>query len=301
MSTTLLQLRTTCYNILKTDENSTAYPSSLMDTFINKAQRDICYWTVVDLKTKEVLRRPNLSFLNSDTFYSSVEDWNLTAIATVWGTTLSLDTTNFLSSWSVYIDWDVIAYTWKNATTLTWVTWIEFAHISWAVVRQLFALPTDFAKATRLTYNKRFPVRWIDFRDLQKELDNQIFSTDRVNTTSDVDSLSPIYTILDDFILVVWINTSGNALQFQYTKAPTSMSADWDTATIPDDWVKHSVPYFAVAEILYSRDEQDRAIELSYIAVQWVRWMYNYYSWRLTEDSFWNTVRNARMSNFINI
>jgi hypothetical protein len=72
MSKTLQDLRNQAYGILKTNESATAYPTILMDSFLNKAQNDICIGNLKNIKTGEILMKPQLNFLNKDTFYKSV-------------------------------------------------------------------------------------------------------------------------------------------------------------------------------------------------------------------------------------
>jgi hypothetical protein len=42
MSKTLSDLRGKCYNILREEEDSSAYPYSLVDDLVNTAQQKIC-------------------------------------------------------------------------------------------------------------------------------------------------------------------------------------------------------------------------------------------------------------------
>ncbi len=42
MAVTLADLRTKCYNILREEENNSAYPYALVDDLINDAVWDVC-------------------------------------------------------------------------------------------------------------------------------------------------------------------------------------------------------------------------------------------------------------------
>jgi hypothetical protein len=66
---TLQDARNIAYGIIKQDENSSAYPPSLMDVFIRKAQNDICFGNVTNLQTLEKIAKVTLPFLNKNTIY----------------------------------------------------------------------------------------------------------------------------------------------------------------------------------------------------------------------------------------
>lgn len=79
MSKSLQDIRNIAYSILKTNENASAYPTVLMDSFINKAQNDICIGNLKNLKTLEILSKPTLGFLAKEVFYKSVQRSTITA------------------------------------------------------------------------------------------------------------------------------------------------------------------------------------------------------------------------------
>ena len=142
------------YWIIAQGQDATAYPLTLMRSFINKAQNDICYWTLQNLSTNERLEKQALTFLEKNTFYSTVNYTTLTADAVVWATSISCSCTSFASSGYIWINWAIISYSGNTGTTLTGipVSWgysIPFAFISWTQVYQINALPTDFWQVTR--------------------------------------------------------------------------------------------------------------------------------------------------------
>ena len=54
---TLSDLRAKCYDILREEENSSAYPYSLIDDLINSAIQDICSGLVIHPITKEEVHK----------------------------------------------------------------------------------------------------------------------------------------------------------------------------------------------------------------------------------------------------
>jgi len=83
MAVTLSDLRTQCYELLREDENSSAYSYTLVDQMLNSAQLRIATGACINPLTKEMVAKGDLPFLNTDYFYSSVTDTYLSADTTV--------------------------------------------------------------------------------------------------------------------------------------------------------------------------------------------------------------------------
>lgn len=57
MATTLQDLRNIFYAILREEEDTSAYPLTLVDLLLNTAQQSICMGNVVNPLTKEQLKK----------------------------------------------------------------------------------------------------------------------------------------------------------------------------------------------------------------------------------------------------
>lgn len=280
MSTTLQQLRNIWYAILKESETSSAYPTVLMDSLINWAEKSICAWWITDVRSGNQIEKWPLPFLYSDSFYSTVQDVYLTANATIWGNTLDMDTTNLLSSGKVWINWNLITYTGKLATQLTWVTGIWFAHQSWDRVSQLFVLPTDYASPVRCYYRWGYPLESKDYRDVFTSNNNYKNLDDWINLDYDFNSnISPFYSIIKGlYLLPFQIDTTWEMLHLMYETVPTTMTAVTDVCTIPDTYADRTIPYIAVWEFLYNRWEEARWLELLAFWYWKIQEMYSFYT-----------------------
>ena len=74
MATTLATLRTQVYDVLRElEEDTTAYPLSLVDSMINSAQLRICSGKIVNSFTKEVILKGALPFLEKRKFYQNIQ------------------------------------------------------------------------------------------------------------------------------------------------------------------------------------------------------------------------------------
>lgn len=276
------------YDIIKTESTSTVYPESFLITLIDSAQKNICNWTLINYRTKQGLKKPSLSFLESNTYFSSVQDTSLSAATTVGATTLSLTSSSaFPASGNVFIEWDIAAYTGNAANTLSGVTGVGFAHPSGTKVKPVFDLPSDMGRVTRMVYDGAFFLKGVDYREYLQELQKQgraYYSTD-TSSTADTFLIQPFYTILEGaYIVVFGLNLDSKMLQLYYQKTPTTLTATTDTVTIPDDYALHTLPYIAVSTMLYNRGEEDRAILLQDIGFDNVNSMYRQYSQSLIED-----------------
>lgn len=300
---TLQDMRDIYYGILKEDQDTSAYPYVLADTFFNSLQWDICSWVVTDLTSWNLdqIEKAALPFLFEDKYYTSVQDtyvWDDTLIVW-WDTITTSSTTDFLSAWFLWINEDIVKYTWKTDTSFTWVTGIDFAHEPWARISQLFEVPDDFATWIRAIYNNQITLRWRDYRDLYLRLNdykwgywsNNIVNAN--NTTIDrfAQNIEPFYTIVQwKYFLPFQLDVSWNMIHFIYEKEPEQMTEVTDLTTIPDKYASVTIPILAAADTLYNRWEEDRWLKLHRFGLGKIMAMYSYYSNQNNEDLNWQRV-----------
>lgn len=281
MATTLQNLRNIFYSILREEEDTSAYPLVLVDLLLNAAQQRICMGNIVNPLTKEQLKKWQLPFIQTDKFYTSVQTTYLNAVAVVWWTTLDVDTTNLATSWVVFIWGNVITYTGKSATQLTWCSNILFAHEAGSEVTVLYTLPTDYASIINVTRDNKQKVEWKLYDDVFEDLNSYKRPVYPTNQQYNFTNYSkPFYTIKDDDYIILWnLNDWDKSIRVRYEKLPTTMSAGSDTATISNDiFAQTTIPYIAVWEILYNRGEEWRAAELINFWIGQVKEMYTYYN-----------------------
>ena len=294
MAVTLQDLRDVFYDILREEEDVSAYPLTLVDIFLNSAQQKICFWRVVNPLTKEEARKGILSFLNTEKFYSSVGSTSTTAVLATTDVTITVnDASSFPSAGSLYMDGNIIAYTGTTATTFTWVTGILFAHASGTAVYPVYALPSDFASVTNVIYNARYKLDAQVYDDVYENTKSFKGTDYRRNTTrwpfSEPYRSKPFYSIKDNSSLLVYnLNDTGLSIQMRYEKQATEMTTGTDTATISNDlYAKTTIPYLAVGEMLYNRWEEARAADILNFAIGQVREMYGYYNDSSYEKISW--------------
>lgn len=105
-------MRDTFYDILReTEQDSTAYPLTLVDLLINAAEQKIVSGRVINPITKEEARKGVLHFLNQDKYYSNVKTTTSTAAVLTGATTIPADPTDYPTSGKLYFGGQVVTYT----------------------------------------------------------------------------------------------------------------------------------------------------------------------------------------------
>lgn len=306
MATYSLQnLYDTCYGIIAQWQDSTAYPTSLLLSFINKAQNDICYGNVVNLSTNERLEKQALTFLESSVTYASQPYATLSANAVAGATTLTCPNT-FPSSGYAWINGDIISYTGNNGTTLTGIPTtgtgaISFSWIAWTRVFAMNALPTDFWQLSRaLLTISNSPIRraliGIDSRDLSNPVPNSfLYQFLNSNFNSNFLQGEGYYSIIRGqyFFPLLGQITANSPISFEYQMKPTQLVSPTDILTIPDDYSLNTIPYMAVSEMLMNRGESEEGTRLNNFGFQNIKSMYQFYQTQRNELQYNQRVRTV--------
>lgn len=151
----------------------------------------------------------------------------------------------------------------------------------------------------QVVYNGIFQIFPQDYRSLYKDLNDSKnlgqYGYYDWNYPFDVaERFRPMYCIVNGaYFLPINIDVTGKSLRLMYEKAPPTMTSLVD-ATIPDQWVSATVPFVAVAEMLYERGEEERAGRLLSRACGKIRTMYDAYSQLNSESPFGNRVRTGK-------
>lgn len=284
MSTTLAQLTQICYDILREEWPSSSYPQSLMELFCNSAQQDILAWRIIHPFTKQEATAGDLHFLNWDAYYNNVDWTSLTSDATIGDVVLNVaDTSEFPATWCLYLWGQIVEYTWKTPTTFTGVTPLLFGFIGWTMVSIAFALPTDFSDILNVIYNNKIKLPAKQYDDIFEDLNNYKWSLVQKNWAMSIYEspyrVKPFYTIKDaQYLIIYQLNQTWTPIHLRYRKlAPTMTSIQWPIID-NDIYAQLTIPYLAVAEMLFNRWEEARAWDLYNVAISHVSKMYSYYN-----------------------
>lgn len=72
------------------------------------------------------------------------------------------------------------------------------------------------------------------------------------------------------------------------------MVADTDTCTIPDEYAKATIPFFAAAEAYALHDQPDQALAYNQYAIQNIKEMYNFYAKQDAETNRYNRILTGK-------
>ena len=270
-----------------------------MDSFINKAQNDICIGNLKNLKTLEMLSKPALGFLAKEVFYKSVQRSTITVDLLTWATTVTVaDTTPYPASGAIWIEWMLVSYTAKTATQFTGCTWVITDMPSWSKLLAMYLLPSDFAQMTSAYYitgtaGVQRRMIGMDYRDFKESLLNQTtFQVQRSDSFLNVWEL--YYTIVNGLYFLPFSPWSEFNIRFEYQKLPTRLINTTDLVTVPDTYALSTIPYVAVSEMLFNRWEPDIGIELNNLGYSNTKTMYSFYTGQQKELNYNQRVRTSR-------
>lgn len=335
---TLQNLYDVSYNILREDQSDvSAYPLSLVGAFLNWAQLDFCSGNIINpvpmSDELKYAKKWQLPFLDSTAFYTNIAPVYLTygtwprtfdSILALGYTFDSLppytfddlsatslivgDTSNYPTSWKVFIQGAIVPYTGKTEYSLTGCTLPNFTFQAGAQVSPVFTLPTDYLSTKNVVYNNSVKLEAQLYDDVFEML-NQYKGTNYHNDTQSVANNNspyyskPFYTLINSTDFVIWnLNQQGAMIRLRYEKKPTTMTLVSDTTTIDNDTYSTLIlPYLAIAELLYSRGEEDRAQKLYNHAVARCKKAYIFYNNQVFEDINGKRVMAGRSGRRLNI
>lgn len=283
MSVTLSQARTSVYWMLREVENSTAYPYTLVDWFINSAQLRYCSGLLNNPLTKENVTKGKLPFLNKDAYFSNIAPTYTTTDVAVWATTIPATTTNYDTTGTLFIAWNTIPYTGKTSTSFTGCSNVLFAFESGMQISPAFTLPTDFMSPIEIVYKDRMKLDCLNYDEIYEYLKSYKGNYADYNNSNVWWSLttytSPFYTIKDSTYLILWnLNQTGGMVHLRYEKLPATLSATTDTLTIPNDtYAKNIITQYAAGEMLFYRWEEVRAAQILNFAIGQAKESYKFY------------------------
>lgn len=293
MSKTLSDLRAKCYDILREEENSSAYPYSLIDDLINTAQQKIGSGLVINPLNKEEVHKGQLPFLNKEVFYKTYGIKYVSNEVHIGDTEIMCNTFGYPAAWYLYIWGNIIKYGWKLDDRFTNCEGIIRDIKGGEQITFVYELPSDFMSPVNVIFNDKLQIFNEDYDDVFEGLRDwkgvQDFRYERFRGFG-----KPFYAIKDFSYLVVYnINVSWVNLRLRYESMPTPMVNANDVCMIPNDVYAMSViPYLAVWETMYNRWEETRWAEVINFGMGQLREMYQFYNKTWIERM---TSKNYRM------
>ena len=296
MAITLADLRTKCYNILREEENNSAYPYALVDDLINDAVRAVCSWLYINPLTKEEIHKGQLPFLNKEVFYETCLVQYVGEEVQPWANEIVINTGTRPDAWVCYIGWNIVEYREKDDTHLYQCTWINGKIKAGEQASIVYKVPSDFMSPINVILDDRVQIDNKNYDDVFEALrDNKGLPEYKYRFLQWRGFDKPFYVIKDGKYMVVYnTNTAWMILRLRYECKPNILINPTDEVIIPDDvYANTKIPYLAVGETMYNRWEEQRWAEV----INWwdgkLREMYKFYNKMWVER---NTSQQYRMA-----
>lgn len=237
-SLTLSDITDRVYKKMWIKSNSTVFDrSTIVIPKLNLLISDICAWQVTNILDPRITYKAGfLRFLAKKYFFKTKSPVRLTA-STSWG--IFFDTTNFETSWAIIINEDIITYTGKTSTWLTWVSRLSYTHDEWSIVEQVYELPTNAGKNFNLwniDTKKSNPEK---FQDDRAQKDYSPYWTLKFDSSSD-----------KEFVYVKNINNTNFILDY-YAKS-VDLEQDTETSILPNNFMEWVAIPLTAWILLYS-------------------------------------------------
>lgn len=265
MAITLADLRTKCYNILREEENNSAYPYALVDDLLNNALWAVCSWLYINPLTKEEIHKGQLPFLNKEVFYETSLIQYVSNNVNAGANEIEINTNTRPDAWVCYIGWNIVEYREKDETHLYQCTWINGKIKAGEQASIIYKIPNDFMSPINVILDDRVQIGNKNYDDVFEALrDNKGTLNYRYENLRWRGYDQPFYVIKDGKYLIVYnVNTAGNELRLRYEMKPPIMVDGNDVCIIPDDvYAITVIPYLAVWETMYNRWEEQRGAEV---------------------------------------
>lgn len=288
MAISLSTLTDTVLWVLRESGFSNAYPQVLLELMCNASQQDICEWRCIHPITGEETQKWALHFLNKEVFYSNVAPTTLTSDLAIWSVEIESDTTDYPSTWHLYLWWQVVPYTGITSTSFTWVSGVLVALDSGTQVSICFAMPTDYSSIKNVVYNNRTQIAAKLYDDIFSDMKDYKGRSDYNDNTAQGYGIQPFYTIKDAaYFIPFQLNETGKQFKVRYEmKAPT-MTASVDSIIDNEIYGQMAIAYLATAMVLFERWEEDRGSAVYNNGIKTVRKLYSSYNDTSFESQNW--------------
>ena len=241
MAYTIGNILSKIYYLMWEKTTSTTYDmANIVLPKYNAIRKSIFKWNITDIRNQVPYKGWDLIFLRKTQTFTLKSNLSNTVEILKTDTTITLsNTTNYSTSWIVLVEWDIVTYTWKTSTQLTWCSWITVYHSTWCNIKQIFALNSDFWKPYLLEFNNsnnQYYLPYIDFRDKNKWLKYYTLIGDNIN-----------------YLNIVW-NDWNYYFKYYYLPTDRTTSNYNSNEIIPDEYID-MICYIVAGELLFWAEE----------------------------------------------
>lgn len=234
---TFWDIKSKVWYLLWQKPTSTIFSTDIVWEEINRTCLKVLRWRVKNKLNWQTLRAWDLWFMNWNFTLNTKAWWITTEITEINATTIKTNTDNLLNSGFIMLWWDIIQYTWKTATELTWVSGVISQNLIWSKIIQLYEVPTTFDLMIWLqkviqSYD------WIRYHDI------------------DLNSWYISYEILKNWnvslLKINWLEYNSK-VKIKYVKKYVKLSDDSDICVLPNDYGIDVLSYLVAWNLAYDK------------------------------------------------
>ena len=233
------------YNLMWQTPNSTNFNRNRVLRKINSINERIWKGRVTSLLDKrQTFRAGKLWFQESMAWFRIQNGSALTSELNIWDNTAEMDTEFLLPAWYVQIGADIIRYTAKTDTAITWISGVTTQHLIEERVVQLYEAPVNLFKPIEMIQivqgTSDLRTREIPFRD--EEDYTAFYKLFRVTQDGDTIILLKIQGLRQD-----------DQVRLTYANEFISSSNDTDICPFPSNYAIDVTANLVAWEFMYQR------------------------------------------------
>jgi hypothetical protein len=234
---------------------------------INSVIARICKGIYKNPITGQKFNAWDLPFTRKQQFYTIIDKQTATSDVAIWDTVIPFITTSFNTAGWVFTNGQVVEYTGKTWTGITWCSGIISPITAGATIYQLYAVPSNISTP--------FTVFLLDSNWYSTEIP---YIDDRYKSNS-----SYYYTIVQNnsgtrYIHFFGLTAIDGQIQVKYYENSTDMVNLSDTSVIPDTRGLDMVSMLVAGEVAYENEEVDDANTKLALWCNKLDEMYTYYN-----------------------
>lgn len=255
MAITFWDIKTKVWNLLWQSSNSINFNDKVVGDEINIIMEEAWKWKVINkLNPIQIFSCDSVPTRDIYSIFDSIEWTRLTKDYVLGDNELYTNTTNLLSSWYIFINWDIIAYTWKDAEKLTGVSWAKIWHKNTSWIEQLYTLPDNMDKIIKV----------VDTNNMLEIL----YENDLWNIGYN------ILTIWNKYLLKLKGIWKGKSIKINYSKKYTKMVLNTDISPFSDSHTISAIANIAAGVLWLNKwiPNSERILSTGYT---WLKLMFD--------------------------
>lgn len=172
-NTTLGRVKQRVWTQLGQKSTSTNFSNEIVDREINILANEIWRGKIVNPLTNRVHRAWELFWQEAMYSFRTNGGGTVTEPINVWDTTITMSTATLNPTGYLLLEGDIVKYSGKTATTITWVSGIQKTHKAWILAEQIYQMPLNYEImiwVVKVEWNRETEIQYEVIRDWEVPL-----------------------------------------------------------------------------------------------------------------------------------